>query len=328
MIRNQWYAVLESAEVKKRKPVGVTRMGEKLVFWRNSQGVLTCMADLCPHRGVALSIGKMIGDCIQCPFHGFEYDASGACRLVPANGKQAVPPKAFRVSSYPVREAHGLVYIWWGEPQESYPPLPFFESIDDSFVYSTIRDHWKTHYARAIENQLDVVHLPFVHHNTIGRGNRTLVNGPLTRESVPCPGDHLLEVWVSNALDEGQTPLRPSQLPDPVVHPSLQFRFPNVWQLWISDGMRIFIAFAPIDDENTMMYLRNYHQIKTPILRQITGFFGKLGNLYIERQDRPVVITQQPKRPDLDIGEKLIQGDGPIIAYRKTRRALIEGSIN
>jgi hypothetical protein len=45
----------------------------------------------------------------------------------------------------------------------------------------------------------------------------------------------------------------------------------------------------------------------------------------IERQDKRVVITQQPKRADLDIGEVLIQGDGPIITYRKIRRALIEG---
>jgi phenylpropionate dioxygenase-like ring-hydroxylating dioxygenase large terminal subunit len=323
MIRNQWYAVLESVEVKTGKPVGVTRLGEKLVFWRDNHGGLACMVDRCPHRGVALSIGKIKGECIQCPFHGFEFDTSGACRLVPANGKNSEPPKAFHVQGYPVREAHGLIYVWWGEPQTEYPPLPFFESITTDFTYSTIRDHWKAHYARAIENQLDVVHLPFIHFNTIGRGNRTLVNGPLTRESSTYPGDHLLEVWVSNEVDRGQTPLRSSQIPEPGYHPSLQFRFPNVWQLWIADEMRIFLAFAPINNENTMMYLRSYHKVKTPILRQLFGFFGRLGNLYIVRQDRWVVITEEPKRPDLDIGEILIQGDGPIIAYRKIRRKLI-----
>ena len=31
MIRNQWYAILESNEVRRGKPVGVTRLGEKLV---------------------------------------------------------------------------------------------------------------------------------------------------------------------------------------------------------------------------------------------------------------------------------------------------------
>jgi phenylpropionate dioxygenase-like ring-hydroxylating dioxygenase large terminal subunit len=324
MIRNQWYAVLESNEIKAGKPVGVTRMGEKMVFWRDAAGNLACLVDQCPHRGVALSIGKLTGDCVQCPFHGFEFDASGACRLVPANGKEAEPPKALKARSYPAREAHGLVYIWWGDARDDYPPLPYFETIGEDFVYTTVRDHWATHYSRAIENQLDVVHLPFVHHNTIGRGNRTLVNGPLTREQSLYPGDHLLELWVYNTLDEGQIPLKPVQIPEPTRHAFLQFRFPNVWHNWISDNLRVFVAFAPIDDENTMMYLRYYHKVKTPILRQINNLMGRLGNLVIERQDRRVVITQRPKRSDLRIGELLIPGDSPIITYRKIRRALIE----
>ena len=84
------------------------------------------------------------------------------------------------------------------------------------------------------------------------------------------------------------------------------------------------IAFAPIDDENTLMYVRFYHKMRTPILKNIVNFFGSQSNKYIERQDRRVVLTQQPKRSDLNIGEKLIPGDGPIITYRKIRRALIE----
>jgi phenylpropionate dioxygenase-like ring-hydroxylating dioxygenase large terminal subunit len=56
-------------------------------------------------------------------------------------------------------------------------------------------------YTRAIENQLDVSNLPFVHRTTIGRGNRTLVNGPI----VELEGD-VLNVWVSNEVDMGQIP--------------------------------------------------------------------------------------------------------------------------
>ena len=325
MIRNQWYAILESNEIKKGKPIGVTRMAEKLVAWRDSAGKLTVMADKCPHRGVTLSIGEIQTDCIQCPFHGFEFDTSGACTLVPANGKNARPPKALKVKTYATREAHGLVYIWWGDEQENYPPLPYFESIDDKFVYSTVRDHWNTHYSRAIENQLDVVHLPFIHRTTIGAGNKTIVNGPQVKVKILYPQDNLLELWVSNEVDEGQTPRKAAELPQPTRRPFLQFRYPNVWHNWISDSIRVFVAFAPIDHENTLMYLRYYHTVKTPVLRQITGFLGGIGNLVIERQDKHVVITQQPKRADLEIGEVLIQGDGPIITYRKIRRELIEG---
>ncbi len=52
MITNQWYVVLESKKVHKGKPVGVTRLGEKMVFWHDSQGRLGCLVDECSHRGV------------------------------------------------------------------------------------------------------------------------------------------------------------------------------------------------------------------------------------------------------------------------------------
>jgi phenylpropionate dioxygenase-like ring-hydroxylating dioxygenase large terminal subunit len=324
MIPNQWYIILESREIKKGKIVSVMRMGEKMVAWRNTKGDLSVLADRCPHRGVALSAGKLTGDCIQCPFHGFQYDITGTCRLVPANGKNAALPKALHVRYYPVREEHGFIYIWWGEPRNEYPPVPWFESIPDRMVYATLKDHWAIHYSRAIENQLDVVHLPFIHYNTIGRGNRTLVNGPITTEESHWPGDHLINLWVYNELDKGQKPKKPSEMPSPDRRPFLQFRYGNIWQNWIADSLRIVVAFAPIDNENTLMYLRYYHTVRMPVLRQLMGLIGSLSNLVIERQDRRVVNTQRPHRTDLSIGEILIQGDSPIVLYRRIRRTLIE----
>ena len=124
MIPNQWYVVLESREVRKGRLVGVTRMGEKMVFWRDTQGKPGCVVDLCPHRGVALSAGKLMGDCIQCPFHGFEFDITGRCTVIPANGRSAEVPRVFKVKSYPLRELHGFIYLWWGEPRRNTLPCP------------------------------------------------------------------------------------------------------------------------------------------------------------------------------------------------------------
>jgi phenylpropionate dioxygenase-like ring-hydroxylating dioxygenase large terminal subunit len=326
MIPNQWYAILESTEVKHGKITGVTRMGEKLVAWRDSHGQVTVMSDKCPHRGVALSAGKIIDDCIQCPFHAFEFDITGACKLVPANGRKAEPPKALHVHIYAAREEHGFIYIWWGEPKGDLPPVPWFESIGDDMVFTTLKDRWANHYSRAIENQLDVVHLPFVHHNTIGRGKKTLVNGPVTKEASLWPGDHLINLWVYNELDKGQKPKRASEMPAPDRRPFLQFRFGNLWQNWIADAIRVVIAFAPVDNENTMMYIRYYHTVRFPVLRQLYGWIGSLANLIIERQDRRVVVTQRPYRSDLGLGEILIPGDSPVVTYRKRRQELINGN--
>ena len=326
MIKNQWYAVLESNQVPAKKPVGVTRMGEKLVFWRTPEGQISCLRDRCPHRGAALSTGKVINGHLQCPFHGFEFDATGQCAVIPALGAEVDPPRAMRAEGYPVREENGFVWLWWGEAQESYPPLPFFDSLGEEFNYVTIRDHWHTHYSRAIENQLDVVHLPFIHSTTIGRGNRTVVDGPVQRWACELEEEcDLLNIWVMNRVEDGEPARRERELPEPDRRPFLQFQFPNIWHNWISDQVRVMVAFAPIDEANTLLYLRFYQKISNlPLVKHLIHGAGALGNLVIARQDKWVVETQQPRRSGLKIGETLIPGDSPIIAYRRRRRELIQ----
>lgn len=324
MIPNQWYAVLESREVRVGKPVGVTRLGEPMVFWRDTQGKITCAVDRCPHRGAALSAGKVIDGHVQCAFHGFEFDRTGQCVLIPANGREAEVPRIFHIHAFPMREAHGFIWVWVGEPrtEDDYPPVRYFDDIDDSFTYDTYHARWHTHYSRAIENQLDVLHLPFIHHRTIGRPGKTLVNGPAT--FCDCEGS-VLRVWVYNALDQGQTPLKPGDYAEPPSEPHrLRFIYPNVWENRISDDVRVTIAFAPIDDEHTMMYLRFYQRfMSTPGLRHAVNWLGAQMNNYIANEDRFIVETQRPYRTDLRMGEKLVPGDGPIITYRRRRANLI-----
>jgi len=86
------------------------------------------------------------------------------------------------------------------------------------------------------------------------------------------------------------------------------------------------VAFVPVDDDNTLMYIRYYQRVvKLPVLRELFNWVGARANLVIERQDRRVVITQRPKRSGLRIGEKMIPGDGPIVDYRRRREELIAG---
>ncbi|MFW9950847.1 MAG: Rieske 2Fe-2S domain-containing protein, partial [Candidatus Thorarchaeota archaeon] len=185
MIRNQWYVVLESKELAKGKLVEVKRLGENLVFWRDNENNIICLRNKCAHRGAKLSIGKICDNrtSIECPFHGLRYDKTGHCIIIPANGKNSPVPERFKVKRFPTREDHDFIWIWWGDPQLNYPSLPFFEDIDRKFSYKTHTEIWPVHYSRAIENQLDAIHLPFVHSNTIGRDYQTLVHGPLVEIS-------------------------------------------------------------------------------------------------------------------------------------------------
>lgn len=324
MIRNQWYVVLESGQVK-NNPVGVTRLGEKLVFWRDAAGKVNCLPDQCAHRGVALSGGKVLSNGeLQCPFHGFAYDCSGRVTVIPANGRQAPVPAAFHLRGYPTYEAHGFIWIWWGvSPPEALAPPRFFDDLDAAFVYHTAYDPWQTHYARVIENQLDVVHLPFVHASSIGRGNRTLVNGPAVRWL----DDDRFRVYVNNVVDNGQQPRKPSDLEQGPLDSTfwLEFIFPNLWENHISEQVRIVAAFVPVDEVHTLLYLRFYQKFLTlPGLGKLAAWIAAPFNVIVAHQDRRVVQTHRVPASSLRGGEQLIQGDRPIVEYRRRRAALQE----
>ena len=321
---NQWYVVLESQEVGKR-PIGVTRLGEKMIFWRDQDGKVSSAIDRCPHRGVALSAGKVKDGNLQCPFHGFEFDSSGKCVLIPANGRGGVIPSAMRLKSYPTHEAHGLIWVWWGQtpPPVLHPP-EFFDNLDETFQYGSARDPWNAHYSRVIENQLDVVHLPFIHTKTIGRGNRTVVDGPV----IVWKGEKMLYTYVFNREDDGRPPRKPSELsPRGPTDFHLEFIFPNLWQNYISEKVRVVAAFVPVDDEHTLLYLRFYQRfLGLPGLGKLVARLAMPSNVYIAHEDRRVVVTQEPKPSGLKIGEVLVQGDLPIIEYRRKRAELQEAA--
>jgi phenylpropionate dioxygenase-like ring-hydroxylating dioxygenase large terminal subunit len=318
MIPNMWYAVAESSEVKPGKLVALKRMNEDLVFWRDPEGKIVVMRDLCPHRQSKLSPGKIVDGKIQCHFHGFQFDRQGTCQLVPANGRNGPKPKIFQCWTFPAQEAFGLIWVWHGAPREEYPPLPFFEGLEDH-AYATFQKQWNVHYTRVIESLLDVSHLPFVHAKTIGRGGNTLVNGPYTTLE-----DNKLRVWISNQPDAGLPAIKPTQVPPPKTPPTLRFNFPNVWQLYLGDKVSQVAILAPIDEENTRLYMRSYHRVvRQPVLDRLLASASNVYNRYILSEDEVIVTTQQPKKSDLNVGNRFIPGDRPIALYLQQRRALI-----
>ena len=351
MIRNQWYVLLESREVG-RVHKHFKRLGEDLVFYREPDGKLHCLLDLCCHRAVALSSGRLVpagtsrnwrhappktGEVrLQCPFHGLEYQGDGHCTCIPANAAVTPVRENYRVRSYPVHEEHGWVWIWWGrphsdkllEPDIDLPPADkaspeYFADIPSGLGTTTICDPWKAHYSRVIENQLDVVHVPFVHYNTIGRGDRTVVDGP----GVRWENDHMLYTYVFNRLDDGTPPKKPEEgpVPPPGIDYKLEFLFPNLWQNRIAAKLRIVGAFVPVDAETTLLYLRTYQGfMQIPGLRALVHLIFRSYNRKVAFQDREFVQTQVPKASALRSGENLLQGDLPILEYRKRRQELID----
>jgi len=284
MIRNLWYAVLESRELKK-SILGVMRLGERMVFWRDGTGAAICFYDRCAHRGASLEKGNLCGGTLACPFHGLEYDASGRCVKIPANGKAAPA---------------------------------FFDDLKALDSWGTVVDPWDNHYTKVLENQLDVVHLPFVHHNTIGKGGKTLVEGP----GLEWVGETMFCHYPYNKADDGSRPRSPKEVPvpDPTRDYKLECILPNMWENYISQKVRVLGLFVPVDETHTLLYLRFYQNfMRTPGLKQLVLWLAGRFNLIVAHQDRRVVNTQIPKGDGIGKGELLIQGDYPIMEFRKKR---------
>ena len=79
MFINFWYTAGRSTDVTDT-PVRRRMLGQDFVLFRDTTGRVRCLADTCIHRGASLGLGKVKGDCIQCPYHGWQFGGDGACR--------------------------------------------------------------------------------------------------------------------------------------------------------------------------------------------------------------------------------------------------------
>ena len=116
-LRNTWYVAMWSQDLKAGELVGRTYLNEPVVMFRDPDGRVNAMEDVCPHRLAPLSMGKLVceGKHIRCAYHGLEFDGSGQCVVNPhASGRI---PKNSSVRSYPVVEKHSLIWIWMGDEQ-------------------------------------------------------------------------------------------------------------------------------------------------------------------------------------------------------------------
>ncbi|MEO8307197.1 MAG: aromatic ring-hydroxylating dioxygenase subunit alpha [Pseudomonadota bacterium] len=317
--RNHWYPLLQCRDVG-RKPFGAQRLGMKLVFWRSSDGQIHGQSDRCPHLGASLSAGRIENDCIVCPFHGFHYDGLGRCTHIPSVGKSGKIPRGLTVQSFAVREAHGFVWLWLGAPETASAQLPWFDQLDEKWRSYTIAVDWPVHCTRAIENQLDVAHLPFVHRTTIGGGSRTLVEGPYVQAS-----EAGIRVWPSNRKDDG--PAREmAELASAASgrEPGLEFLYPGIWLLNIGPRFKNFIAFVPINEQTTRYYLRVYHQIGPRLIERPLGWLLSQSNRFILNQDKRVVVTQTPASSEEAASDRLVGADRAINEFRKQWGRLLD----
>jgi vanillate O-demethylase monooxygenase subunit len=170
--RRQWYVGAYSHEVS-RQPMVRWLLDEPVVFYRLGNGDPVALFDRCPHRGLRLSAGTLVGDEIQCTYHGLRFARDGRCTAIPSGGP--LSPR-LRVTSHPVVERWKWIWIWMGEPELADPAL-----IPDIGQFGFGNPDWfdepsgllslKANYLLPFENLLDASHISFLHHGLIDAGN-------------------------------------------------------------------------------------------------------------------------------------------------------------
>ena len=261
MFKNFWYAVEFSADVKVGSPMKVKLLGQQLVVYRKpSDGKVVAMSDLCVHRGAALSAGTLKGDCIVCPYHGWEYGPDGAVQKIPAHPDKGLPRKA-RIDSYPVQEKYMMIWVFMGDlPEEERPPIPDWSAVDDTENYRAVTGSflWHSNYERILENGVDVAHPPFVHGGVFGNPEKPEVPDFELEESPwHCKISVKLNPPASKGLWGMITPNRTKDLSKrPLVPVSTTWWLPNMILLEVDTpigALKIFDVNIPIDEETTLV---------------------------------------------------------------------------
>lgn len=302
---NDWHVVAKSSDAGTGEVRAVRLLGRDLVLWRSSDG-LCVWNDLCLHRGARLSGGHVQDGCLTCPYHGWQYAASGQCVRIPAHPSQP-PPAHARATSYQVRERYGLIWVCLGTPAGDVPVFPEWDDVSfrkvDAGPYL-----FKAHGPRVVENFLDVGHFPFVHAGFLGDPGHTEVGD----YEVETTSDGIIArdipVWQPDPDGTGQS--AEVKYTYRVLRPLTAYFLKSHQEQRFS----IFNSVTPVDEHSSvawMLMALNYAPETSD--EQLRSFQD-----VVSAQDIPIVESQRPELLPLDLQAELhLRSDRTAIAYRR-----------
>jgi vanillate O-demethylase monooxygenase subunit len=193
-IKNAWYVAAWSHEVD-RTLFKRRILDEPVVLYRKEDGTPAALLDRCAHKLVPLSLGRLVGDNVQCGYHGLVFDGSGQCVRVP--GQTQIPPSA-KVRGFPVAERYNAIWIWMGDPKLADPAKIHRVLRYGEPGWAVIDGQHQMHganYINVAENLQDPSHTTYVHVSTIGNPASSEVPVKVEQD-----GEHVVSWrWTNNA---------------------------------------------------------------------------------------------------------------------------------
>ena len=316
ILARQWHPVALVRDVVDQ-PLAATLLDQPLVVYRAGEEIVVAN-DLCPHRGMPLSLGSGDGERIQCAYHGLQFGPGGACVRIPADPEAKIPNR-MHLASYPAVERYGLVWTCLS-PAPGGPAVPVMKNWDaPGFQQINCPPFDVAAFAgRQVEGFLDVAHFAFTHSNTFADpGN------PVVPSYNPTTTDYGFEVdyWstVSNyphgsgkTAPDGFQWLRHFEMYLPFTA-TITIHFPDEALLTIMN------AASPVSAKKTRMFApiaRNFDTDRP--VQEVYDF-----NQRVFEEDRTMVESQKPENLPLDPRiEVNIAADRSSVALRRGLRSL------
>ena len=316
---DEWHVVAFSTELVPGQIYATRLLGRDLVGWRDAAGTAHVWDDLCIHRGARLSKGWITEDTLVCPYHGWRYDGSARCVLIPVAPGQPIPPKA-RAFPMAVREQDGLVWATLGTPGHEPPAFP--ERDAAGFRRFQAGPYvWKSSGFRAIENFLDITHFPFVHAGLNGVASNPDVIPDYEVERT-ATGVHSSEIRVLQPFGDFRAVPVMAGYSYSAFRPLVAYFSKHVTIVdpdkaalgGPDDRFTTLFTSQPVDEVNCVnrvVFAINFapHLTQADMLPRQDVVYG---------QDRAIVETQRPERIPVDLREEMHhRTDRMGVAYRR-----------
>jgi len=319
LLRDFWYVAAPASQLKRGGMLPVTLLGQPMLLIRATDGAVAALRDFCPHRGIPLRHGRFDGCEVECCYHGWRFNMSGACTAIPSLVDDKTDIGKIKTGNYPCVEKDGLIWVFVaedvrGETASSPPPdMPAtitggFTHVD-SVLFPCPIDH-------AVIGLMDPAHGPFVHRSWWWRTKRSIHE----KTKLFAPADRGFRM-VSH---RPSTNSRAYRILGGTPHTQIEFQLPGLRTEHITNGKHqvvLLTALTPIDANSTMLHQFMYTSI--PLLRWLRPLLIIFGKAFL-RQDLDIVKKQQeglqPGHPGL-----LLMGDADAQAlwyYRLKKEAL------
>jgi phenylpropionate dioxygenase-like ring-hydroxylating dioxygenase large terminal subunit len=164
---SHWFIVALSRNVT-RKPQRVLLFGKPAVLVRGPQGDVLAFEDRCPHRGAALSTGRLDARGLVCPYHGWTFAGGGQCVSMPGGTPDGSPIANFKVPAFRVLERDGFVWLSTASDRDLPERVLALDPSQNRFRWQT---RWRAPILDAQENFLDALHTHTVHPGLVRRSD-------------------------------------------------------------------------------------------------------------------------------------------------------------